>query len=77
MQEAGGGAGRGSQVCGAESQGRRGVGGCQGRPRSAGAASTADHGAPGVLRRPSTLWGRAETRGPRPKGREADHAYSP
>lgn len=77
MQEAGGDAGGGSRAGGTESQGRQGVDSCRGRPRSAGAASAADHRAPGVLRRPNILWGRAETRGPRPKGREANHAYSP
>ncbi|XP_040121534.1 EKC/KEOPS complex subunit LAGE3 [Oryx dammah] len=48
MQETGGDVGAGCLASGAESQGRRGVGGGRGGPHSAGAASAADHGAPGV-----------------------------
>ena len=48
MQETGGDVGAGSPAGGAESRDRRGVGGGRGGPRSAGAASAADHGAPGV-----------------------------
>ncbi|DAA13211.1 TPA: L antigen family, member 3-like [Bos taurus] len=48
MQETGWDVGAGSLAGGAESRGRRGVGGGRGGPRSAGAASAADHGAPGV-----------------------------
>ncbi|XP_055294481.1 EKC/KEOPS complex subunit LAGE3 [Moschus berezovskii] len=48
MQEAGGDSGAGSPAGGAENQGRRGVGGDRGGPRSAGAASAADHGTTGV-----------------------------
>ncbi|KAB0372112.1 EKC/KEOPS complex subunit LAGE3 [Muntiacus reevesi] len=72
MQEAGGNAGGGSRAGGAGSQGRRGVGGCRGGPRSAGTTSAADHRAPGVGPAQHSLgpggdpWSSAQRPGSRP-----------
>ncbi|KAB0343873.1 hypothetical protein FD754_020799 [Muntiacus muntjak] len=72
MQEAGGDAGGGSRAGGAGSQGRRGVGGCRGGPRSAGTTSAADHRAPGVGPAQHSLgpggdpWSSAQRPGSRP-----------